>query len=62
MLLAGFTEVLVTGMLIKWMSVNPSPMVNPANPLAALECVAPRMIIKNIKVITISVTKAASIQ
>ena len=33
MLRAGFTEVLVTGILIKWISVSAKPMVNGANPL-----------------------------
>ncbi len=57
-LLAGFTEVLVTGMLIRWISVRPRPMATPANPLGAFGWVAPKIMIKNIKVITTSVTKA----
>ena len=33
---AGLTEVLVTGMLTRWMSVRPSPMASGANPAGAL--------------------------
>ena len=40
---AGFTEVLVIGILIKWINVKASPMATPANfPLANLS-VAPRI-------------------
>ena len=35
MLRAGFTDVLVTGMLIKWMSVSPRPIAMPAKPAGA---------------------------
>ena len=56
---AGFTDVFVTGILIKWISVKPKPIAKPANPYGALECVAPKIIIKNINVITTSVIKAA---
>ena len=31
---AGLTEVFVTGMLIRWISVSPSPMAIGANPRA----------------------------
>jgi len=34
-LLAGLTEVLVTGMLIRWISVNARPIAMPANPTGA---------------------------
>ena len=37
---AGFTEVLVTGMLIRWISVSPSPMAIGAKPAGALPCLA----------------------
>ena len=59
MLLAGLTDVLVTGILIRWIKVNIRPMAKPANPFGARSSVAPRMTIKNMKVITISVIKAA---
>ena len=36
-LLAGFTEVFVTGMLIKCIRVKANPMANPANPLGAFD-------------------------
>jgi hypothetical protein len=52
MLLAGFTEVLVTGILIRWNSVSASPMAIPANPFGAFSSVAPRMTIRNMKVMT----------
>jgi hypothetical protein len=55
---AGFTEVFVTGMLIRWMSVRPRPMAIGAKPRGARESVAPRMIRRNIIVMTASVTKA----
>ena len=58
MLRAGFTDVFVTGMLIRWMSVNPRPIAIGANPAGALESVAPRMISKNMNVMVISVNKA----
>ncbi len=47
-LLAGLTEVLVTGMLIKWMNVNAKPMAIPANPTGARPWVAPKITIRNI--------------
>ena len=55
---AGFTEVLVTGMLIRWISVRPRPMAIGAKPAGARLSVAPRMIIRNMKVITTSATSA----
>ena len=43
---AGFTEVFVIGILIKWIKVNAKPIAIPANfPLASLS-VAPRITIK----------------
>ena len=59
--LIDYTEVLVTGILIRWIKVSPKPMAKPANPLGAFECVAPKIMIKNMKVITISVINAAVI-
>jgi len=59
-LLAGLTEVLVTGMLIKWISVNPKPMAIGANPCGARLSVAPKMMIRNINVKTTSVVNAAA--
>ena len=55
---AGFTEVLVTGMLTRWISVRHSPMANGANPTGALPCVEPMITNRNTIVITISVTRA----
>ena len=49
---------LVTGILIKWIRVSPKPIAIGANPLGASLSVAPRIIIKNIRVITTSVMKA----
>ena len=55
---AGFTEVLVTGILIKWIRVSPKPIAIGANPWGARLSVAPRIMIKNIRVITTSVINA----
>ena len=60
MLRAGFTEVLVTGMLIRWMSVSPRPMAMGAKPCGARSSVAPRMMSRNMNVITTSATSAAT--
>lgn len=57
---AGFTDVLVTGILIKWISVSPSPIERPAKYLGAFECVDPSIIIRNINVIAISQMRAAA--
>src|SRR5687768_11159050 len=51
---AGFTEVLVTGMLIRWISVSARPIAIGANPAGARGAVAPRMTTRNIAVITTS--------
>ena len=59
MLRAGFTEVFVTGMLMRWIRVSPRPMAMGAKPLGARPSVAPRMMSRNIMVITISATRAA---
>ena len=55
---AGFTEVFVTGMLMRWMRVSAKPIARPANPTGARLCVAPRITIRNMKVITTSQTSA----
>src|SRR5690606_41367720 len=51
---AGFTEVLVTGMLIRWIRVRPRPIAIGAKPAGALLWVAPMMMTRNIAVITTS--------
>ena len=43
---AGLTEVLVTGMLMRWISVRHSPIAIGANPAGARESVDPRMTIR----------------
>ena len=55
---AGFTEVLVTGILIRWIKVNARPIAKPAKPFGARSSMAPRIMIRNIKVISILVTSA----
>ena len=57
---AGLTEVLVTGMLIKWIRVRHNPIAIGAKPFGALSSVAPRMTKRNIIVITTSVISAAN--
>ena len=54
-LLAGFTDVFVTGILIKWIKVNPNPIAIGANPFGAFSDVDPNIINKNIAVNTTSV-------
>ena len=44
---AGFTEVLVTGMLIRWMSVSVRPMASGARPAGARRSVTPWMTSRN---------------
>ncbi|MOA39007.1 hypothetical protein D3C78_1607530 [compost metagenome] len=61
MLRAGLTEVLVTGIEIRWISVSPRPMAMGASPAGARLSVAPRMIRMNIAVITSSQTNPAAI-
>ena len=60
MLRAGLTEVLVTGMLIRWISVSARPMASGAKPAGALPWVAPMMMNRNIMVSTTSATQAAT--
>ena len=54
---AGFTGV-VTGMLMRCMSVRHRPIASGANPWGARASVAPRMTIRNMNVMTTSVTRA----
>ena len=54
---AGFTERFVTGIPIRWISVNPSPIAIGAKPDGARRSVAPIMIITKKKVSTTSATK-----
>ena len=55
---AGFTDVLVTGIEIRWISVNPRPIAIGANPAGAPDDVEPRMMIMKKAVRTISITNA----
>jgi hypothetical protein len=59
---AGLTEVLVTGIEIRWMSVRPSPMAIGAKPAGTALLVEPRIIRRNAAVRTISATSAATIE
>src|SRR2546425_2536462 len=54
---AGLTEVLVTGIEIRWISVRHRPMASPPKPAAARLAVAPRMTRMKKAVITTSVTR-----
>src|SRR6185503_13838579 len=57
---AGFTDVFVPGMLSRWISVSARPMARPANPTGARLCVVPRITIRNMKVVTTSLTNPAA--
>ena len=57
---AGFTDVLVTGIEIRWMSVSARPMATGAVPAGAPLRVAPMITTRNSAVITTSHTKHAS--
>ncbi|MCY1250766.1 hypothetical protein D9M72_644350 [compost metagenome] len=57
---AGLTEVLVTGMEIRWIRVRARPMAIGAKPAGARLSVAPMMIRMNIAVITTSLAKPAA--
>src|SRR3546814_769530 len=57
---AGFTEVLVTGMLIRWIRVSARPMAMPAKPAGARPWVAPMITMRKNAVITTSHRKAAA--
>ena len=56
---AGFTEVLVTGIETRWMSVRQRPMARGPNPAGASLSVAPQMTRRKMQVVTISVTAQA---
>ena len=58
---AGFTDVFVTGIEIRWISVRHRPMAIGANPAGARLSVAPRMTNRKKNVITTSHTSAAII-
>src|SRR5574344_1953465 len=55
---AGFTDVFVTGMLMRWMSVRQRPIAMGAKPAGARLSVAPMITKRNANVITISVMSA----
>ena len=59
---AGLTEVLVTGMLIKWMRVSARPIAIGAKPAGACLSVAPWITSRKPQVRTISITIADSIE
>ncbi len=60
MLRAGFTEVLVTGMPIRWMRVSARPIAIGAKPAGARRSVEPRITIRKKNVSTTSATKPAT--
>ncbi len=55
---AGLTDVLVTGIEIRWIRVRARPMAIGAKPGGYRLVVAPRMIIRNMKVSTSSMINA----
>lgn len=57
---AGFTDVFVTGMLIKWISVSATPIATAASAFDAAFGVVPKMISKKNIVITTSLTRPAN--
>jgi hypothetical protein len=57
---AGFTDVLVMGMLMRWISVSARPMASGANPAGARGSVAPRMTIRKKNVMSTSVMNPAA--
>src|SRR5688500_5485757 len=59
---AGFTEVLVTGMLIRWIRVSARPIAIGAKPAGARRWVAPMMTTRNIAVSATSLINAACIE
>jgi PAS domain S-box-containing protein len=59
---AGLTEVLVTGMLIRWISVNARPIAIGAKPAGAFLSVAPWITSRKPAVSTISITMADIIE
>jgi hypothetical protein len=57
---AGLTDVLVTGMLIRWIITSARPIASGAKPAGALPWVEPMMMKRNIIVITTSAMKQAT--
>jgi hypothetical protein len=57
---AGFTEVLVTGMLIRWIRVRDRPIARGASPFGARVSVAPRITHRKTAVSRTSMTRQAS--
>ena len=57
---AGFTEVLVTGMVTRWIRARQRPMPSGAKPAGARRSVTPRMTHRNTAVNTTSTTRPAS--
>src|SRR3954464_1437748 len=57
---AGFTDVLVTGMLTRWINVSESPMARAAKPFDARLSVVPMITMRKIAVSTISITRPAN--
>ena len=55
---AGLTDVLVIGMLIRWINVSVKPMDNPAKSGDDALSVEPNITIKKTKVSTVSVISA----
>jgi hypothetical protein len=55
---AGFTEVLVTGMLMRWIRVSAKPIASGPKPAGARLSVAPRITIRKNAVSTISISRA----
>jgi len=56
---AGFTDVLVTGMLTRWMIVSVSPIASGANPPGARASVTPMITYRKTAVSTISTSSPA---
>ena len=57
---AGFTEVLVTGILTRWIRVSQRPMASGANPRGAWPWVEPMITNRKAKVITTSHVRQAT--
>src|SRR5215213_5812662 len=57
---AGLTDVFVTGIVIRWISVRQNPIASGANCVGASLLVEPRITIRKKKVVTTSAMNAAS--
>ena len=57
---AGFTDVLVTGMLIRWIRVSARPMASAAKPFEARLSVVPMMTARKTAVSTTSMMRQAA--